>query len=258
MITVTFGSAMNAADARPTPLSADQTLRLGPVDTHTMDRIIRSSAATSAVENTDSAGPAPKYAATMAAVPPPQTSAFRDRLARRASVAIAWAIASVVRAVNSRGTARSGSSASLSALNAASASSFRSVSSATRHREYKRASSSSIPLLRLTQAGTYALQSPGRLPAGRLQQARELLARAVHMTPGGHFRNAQDLPDFVEREPFFVSQRNRRPLIRPQRRQCSLQRTLERHTLDWVRRQWRRRLRRGGVSRPGRGIEGHG
>src|SRR6266542_5780497 len=107
MMTVTFGSAMNAADARPRPLSTDQTLRLGPVDTQTIAWIIRPSAATSAVERTDSAGPAPKYAAMMPAVAPPQTRAVRDQLARRASVAIAFAIASVVRAVNCSETARS-------------------------------------------------------------------------------------------------------------------------------------------------------
>src|SRR5437867_9178438 len=186
MITVTFGSAMNAAEARPRPLSTDHRLRLGPVDTQTIAWIIRSSAATSAVERTDSAGPAPKYAAVMPAVTAPQLRALRDRLPRRASVAIVFATASVVRAVNCSETVRSGSSASLSALNAASASSSRFVSSAARHREYRRASSSSIPLLRLTHVATHALQSPRRLPACGLQQAREFPASPVNMTPGGN------------------------------------------------------------------------
>src|SRR5258706_10630395 len=107
MMTVTLGSAMNAADARPRLLTTDHTLRSGPVDTQTIARIIASSVATSAVETTDRAGAAPKYAATRPAATPPHTRAVRARPARRASAAIAFAIAVVVSTVNWSGTTRS-------------------------------------------------------------------------------------------------------------------------------------------------------
>jgi hypothetical protein len=77
------------------------------------------------------------------------------------------------------------------------------------------------------------------------------------MTPGGNLRNAQNLTNLVEREPFLVPQRDRFTLIRPERRHGGLQRTLQRNTLDWIRRQRRRRLRRGRVPRPSGSVDGN-
>jgi hypothetical protein len=57
-----------------------------------------------------------------------------------------------------------------------------------------------------------------------------------------NLRHSKDLADFIEREPLFVSQRNRHSLFGAQLVQSRFERLAERLSLDWVRRGWPRQI----------------
>lgn len=92
-------------------------------------------------------------------------------------------------------------------------------------------------------------------PSGICQPAGERFARPVNVTACGRFRNAQHVPDLLERESFLVPEGNRRPLVRTERRDRRLQRAVERRALDGIRRHGRRRFEPRARIRIRRGVE---
>ena len=73
----------------------------GPLANQTTTATSRLRPATKALDSTEKSGPAPKYASASPAGIPDQISAFRTTFARRASAAVAVAIAAIVPDVNS-------------------------------------------------------------------------------------------------------------------------------------------------------------
>jgi hypothetical protein len=99
------------------------------------------------------------------------------------------------------------------------------------------------------------LQSSRGLPSGGGQQARQLFARPVNVASSGDLRNAENLSDFLEREPFFISQYDRLALVGPERGHGVLERASQCLLLDGIRHRGSRRFRclRGTAARPGIG-----
>jgi hypothetical protein len=88
--------------------------------------------------------------------------------------------------------------------------------------------------LRLTRNERGALQSSRGLPSGGGEQARQLLAGPMNVASGRDFRDAENLSDLLEREPFLVAQNDCLALVGPEGGHGGLQRVSEGVPLDRI------------------------